>query len=75
MYCAPEKVGTLSQLRPLFGYVPNPSKTYLVVKNKYAAAARRAFSGTSIVVYTDGQRHLGAALGHKDYTATYSMSP
>ena len=65
---------TLSHLRPLFGYVPNASKTYLVVKDKYAAAARRAFSGTGIVISTDGQRHLGAALGHKDYTATYVTS-
>ena len=58
---------TLSQLGPLFDYVPNASKTYLVVKDKYAAAAaRRAFSGTGIFISTDGQRHLGAALGHKD---------
>ena len=63
---------TLSQLGPLFGYVPNASKTYLVVKDKYAATARRAFSG--IVISTDGQRHLGPALGHKDYTATYVTS-
>ena len=55
----------------MFGYVPNASKAYLLVKDKYAAAVRRAFSGTGIVVSTDGQRHLGAALGHKDYTATY----
>ena len=65
---------TLSQLGPLFAYVPNASKTYLVVKDKYTAAARRAFSGTGIVISTDGQRHLGAALGHKDYTATYVTS-
>ena len=39
--------------------------------DKYAAAARRAFSGTGIVISTDRQRHLGAAPGHKDYTATY----
>ena len=44
------------------------------MKDKYVAAARRAFSGTGIVISTDGQRHLGAALGHKDYTATYVTS-
>ena len=49
---------TLSQLGPLFGYVPNASKTYLVVKDKYAATAKRAFSGTGTVISTDGQRHL-----------------
>ena len=65
---------TLSRLRPLFGYIPNASKTYLVVKDKYVAAARRAFSGTSVVISADGQRHLGAAIGHRDYTATYVTS-
>ena len=65
---------TLSQLGPLFGYIPNASKTYLVVKDKYVAAARRAFSGTGVVISADGQRHLGAAIGHRDYTATYVTS-
>ena len=55
----------------MFGYVPNASKIYLVVKDKYAATARHAFPGTGIVISTDEQRHLGAALGYKDYTATY----
>ena len=39
---------TLSQLGPLFDYVFNASKTYVVVKDNYVAAARHAFSGTSI---------------------------
>ena len=65
---------TLSQLGPLFGYIPNASKTYLVVKDKYVAAARCAFSGTGVVISADGQRHLGAAIGHRDYTATYVTS-
>ena len=34
---------TLSQLGLLFGYILNASKTYLVVKVKYAAAGRGAF--------------------------------
>ena len=75
MYCVLRKWwDTLSPLGPLFGYVPIVSKTYLVMKDKYAAAARHAFSGKGIVVSTDGQRHLGAALGYKNYTATYVTS-
>ena len=46
---------TLSQLGPLFGYIPNTSKTYLVVKDKYVAAARHVFSGTGVVISADGQ--------------------
>ena len=64
----------LSQLGPLFSYIPNASKTYLVVKDKYVAAARRAFSGTGVVISADGQIHLGAAIDHRDYTATYVTS-
>ena len=58
----------LSQLGPLFGYVPNASKTYPVVKDKFVTAARHTFSDTGIVISTDKHRHLGAALGHKDHT-------
>ena len=53
---------TLSQIGPLFGYHPNATKTYLVIKDKYAVAARRAFAGTSISITTNGQRHLGVAI-------------
>ena len=68
MCCAPEmveytfSVGTLD----MFGYVPNASKTYLVVKDKYAVVARCVVS-----ISADGRRHLGVALGHEDYIATY----
>ena len=61
----------LSQLGPLFSYVPNASKTYPVVSDKFVTAARHTFSDTRIVISTDGHRHLGAALGHKDYTEIY----
>ena len=65
---------TLSKLRSLFGYNPNALKTYLFVKNKYAATARCSFAGTCITVTTDGQRHLGAAIGPREYTTTYVTS-
>ena len=55
----PTGVGTFSSLRkwwdtlskhgPLFGCNPNALKTYLVVKDKYAAAARHAFIGTLLL--------------------------
>ena len=35
----------------MFGYVPNASKTYLVVKDKYAVVARCAVSGTGVYSY------------------------
>ena len=55
----------------MFGCILNASITYLVVKDKYVAAARRAFSSTGVVISADGQRHLAAAIGHRDYIANY----
>ena len=58
----------------MYGCIPNTSKIYLVVKDKYVAATRCAFSNTGVVISADGQRHLGAAIGHRDYTVTYVTS-
>lgn len=58
----------------MFGYHPNATKTYLVVKDKYAAAAKHAFAGTSIFITTDVQRHLGATIGSQKYTEHYVTS-
>ena len=44
------------------------------MKNKYVAAARHSFADTCITVTTDGQRHLGAAIGPREYTTAYVTS-
>ena len=53
---------------PLFGYYPNASKTYLVVKPEHEDTAREAFADTDVNITTQGKRHLGAALGSKTST-------
>ena len=40
---------TLSKHEPLLGCNSNALKTYIVVKDKYAAAARHAFTGTLLL--------------------------
>ena len=65
---------SLSKRGHLFGYNPNASKTYLMVKDKYAAAAKRSFAGICITVTTDRQRHLGAAISPREYATTYVTS-
>lgn len=55
----------------MFGYILNASKPHLVVKDKYDATARHAFSDMDTIFSTDEQRHLDIALGHKDYTTAY----
>jgi len=39
-------VGFLMDIGPSFGYFPNPSKTYLLVKPEYMEEARTMFDDT-----------------------------
>lgn len=53
----------LTRLGPLFGYHPNLSKTYLVVKPELKEKATLAFTDTGVQITTEGKPHLGAAIG------------
>ena len=61
----------LSTLGPLFGYHPNPSRTYLVVKEEHKENATQAFADTGIQITTEGKHHLGAAIGSHSFTKEY----
>ena len=58
---------SLEKMGPMFGCHPNTLKCWLIVKpNKYEEAME-AFQNTGINVTTKGCRHLGAALGSRDF--------
>ena len=61
----------LSLLGPHFGYFPNASKTWLVVKEQYLKHAQLLFANTCVNVTTDGWPHLGAAIGSTAFVAQY----
>ena len=61
----------LTGLGPLFGYHPNPSKTYLVVKEELKESATQVFADTGVNVTTEGKHHLGAAIGSHSFTEEY----
>ena len=61
----------LADLGPTFGYHPNASKTYLVVKEEHETCATQLFADTNVHITTHGKRHLGAALGSKTFTEEY----
>ncbi len=69
----------LVQYGPAYGYFPKSSKTFLVVKPEYQAAAVEEFSGSGVqlmedeevLTRKDGQCHLGAAVGYPDFVAAY----
>ena len=62
---------TLSSRGPAFGYHPNASKTYLVVKQEHETSARQLFADTEVHITLQEKRHLGAAIGSKSFTEEY----
>ena len=57
----------LTFVAPGFGYFPNASKTWLVVKDGYYEETMRLFAGTNGRITTKGRPHLGALLGSLEY--------
>ena len=61
----------LQKLGPIFGYHPNSSKTYLVVKEEHEEKAKALFADTNVHITIHGKRHLGTALGSMSFTEEY----
>ena len=61
----------LFEIGPMFGYNPNGSKTYIVVKEDHEDRATQLFADTDVHVTTNGKRHHGAAVGSKTFTEEY----
>ena len=53
----------LNQKGPGYGYYPNASKTWLLVKPSAQDRARELFGDSGVNITTDGRRLLGACLG------------
>ena len=47
------------------------SKCHLIVKEQFLDEARRLFEGTNVNITVHGKRHLGAAIGSREYTEQY----
>ena len=58
-------------LGPSYGYLANPSKTWLIVKPKHLPEATKVFHDSGINITTEAKRHLGAALGGKSFVDSY----
>ncbi len=74
-------VGNLSDLRgwwdhltkvgPDYGYFPNASKTWLIVKEGQLEKAKTTFQGTDVTTTEEGKRYLGSAIGKHSFLETY----
>ena len=62
----------VTTIGPVFGYNPNASKTHLVVKPELVNEAKRIFENTNVQISTNGQRHLGAAIGTHEFIEAYA---
>ena len=62
---------TLCKHGPKFGYYPQASKTWLIVKDAYATKSNEIFKHSSIQITSTGQRHLGAIIGTTEYKQEY----
>ena len=50
-----------------FGYYPNPSKTWLIIKEEHLDLAIDTFKNTDIEVTKEGRCHLGSPLSSKEF--------
>ena len=54
-----------------FGYYPDASKSWLIVREKAKQGAFTVFKDTAIKITTKGQRHLGAVIRSSKYKREY----
>ena len=61
----------LNDVGPTIGYLPNAKKCWLITKPDKEETTRKVFAGTAVNVSSQGQRHLGAVLGSREYFEDY----
>ena len=57
----------LCQAGPQYGYVALPKKTILIVKPEYKQKAEEIFANSEVKITTEGERHMGAVIGSKEF--------
>ena len=55
----------------MYGYYPQPTKTWLIVKPSLREKAKQIFLDTDVMITTEGQKHLGAVIGTKQFKVKY----
>ena len=57
----------ITSIGPHFGYFPQPTKSWLIVKEEYLDVAKDLFRETNIQISKEGERHLGDVIGSEDF--------
>ena len=63
--------GKLTVLGPKYGYFPEASNSYLIVKEDKLSEARNVFSDSDVNITIEGERHFGAVIGSNEYREEY----
>ena len=61
----------LNEVGPKFGYYPEPTKTWLIVKAEKSKYVNNFFKGTKVKVTAEGHRYLGGTVGTKKFKDIY----
>ena len=56
---------------PDYGYYPNATKTWLIVKDDYLEEAKDTFSDSGVSITVEGKRYLGAVIGSSKSVTDY----
>ena len=64
----------LTEVGPDYGYFPNASKSWLIVKEEHLPAAERIFHESGIAITKDWRRYLGGAIGTRTFVETYAKA-
>ena len=62
---------TLTIIGPKFGYYPESTKTWLVVKPYVSQRTNKIFSGTKIKIASEGHRYLAGIFSAEEFKYTY----
>ena len=61
----------LVELGAFYGYFPNASKSWLIVRPELLDNARSLFADLGIQITTEGRRYLGGAIGSPEFVKTF----
>ena len=54
---------TTQWIGPDFGYFPEATKSWLIVKERYLSTVKEIFKDSKVNITAEGKRHLGATIG------------
>ena len=61
----------LVEIGPQYGYFPNASQTWMIVKKEKFEEAQAVFEGTGVNVTQEGKRYQGATLATRTFTENF----